>query len=328
MSRDIAVGMEDDSGWLAPLLDSPSRFFSSTVQTGRELKTRLQSWITSSFDENDDELLTAAEALESDSAETKEVLESVSVALRRQHEINRETTQLARVNFVANLANIAKHKQIEGIISEGQKSLRRMNSQLQIQTSKIQLLNGRVSGLKDEVDSQKKVSSRLEKDLRQQTELLQSSIQESRRDIERQQSILDKQQQVVNKLAKDKMKADFFVDAGLCGFAVFVANTFLVDLPLKLVLSPIPKENLQKWLRQLVKLVLMWKMVTYLRSILVRYGLHGKVGSTSSYAEHAMELIVSVLQKATGHCATRWSNWRTPAKKKKTPAKSTGMDVC
>lgn len=53
MSRDIAVGMEeDDSGWLAPLLDSPSRFFSSTVQTGRELKTRLQSWITSSFDEN------------------------------------------------------------------------------------------------------------------------------------------------------------------------------------------------------------------------------------------------------------------------------------
>lgn len=76
--------------------------------------------------------------------------------------------------------------------------------------------------------------------------------------------------------------------------SLFVVNSFVVNLPLKLVLSLVPKDQLRKWygiswllwtrqdafflhrLRLALKLLMLTRTFTYLRGIGVKYGLHSR----------------------------------------------------
>jgi hypothetical protein len=263
-----------DSRWLIP---SPSSIFPALVQTGRSLTGRLQTWLSSQLSATDEggELLDAVETLSSD-ALPNEMIHSVAVALRKQHEINQVHSQLGRLNTLANMANYVKCRQVETVLSENQQNVSRLHSQLTSQSSLIRDLTGQVSSLNQDVECQRNLSARLEHDLNQQTALFQSSLQQTRKDMEHQQSILSKQQQVVNSLISSKIRKDFFIDMGLLAGSLFVVNSFIVNLPLTLILSIVPKEELRKWLRLILKLLVLTRIMAYLRAIVVNYGLHSR----------------------------------------------------
>ncbi|XP_062501981.1 uncharacterized protein LOC134179101 [Corticium candelabrum] len=100
----------------------------------------------------------------------------------------------------------------QSVLSENRQNVERLCSQVASLTSVIRDLIGRVSSLREDVECQRSVSARLECDLNQQTVLFQSSLQQTRKDIERQHSLLTKQQ--VNSLVNSKIKQDLFVDGG------------------------------------------------------------------------------------------------------------------
>jgi hypothetical protein len=84
------------------------------------------------------ELLDAVETLSSD-ALPNEMIHSVAVALRKQHEINQVHSQLGRLNTLANMANYVKCRQVETVLSENQQNVSRLHSQLTSQSSLIRM---------------------------------------------------------------------------------------------------------------------------------------------------------------------------------------------
>ncbi|XP_062501916.1 uncharacterized protein LOC134179026 isoform X2 [Corticium candelabrum] len=232
---DEKTARDVEQTWVMARISSATSILPAVVQTGRALTGRLQTWIASQLPDTvaGGELLTAADTLTSGEASPGEMLHSVAVALRRQHNINEVQSQLGRLNTLANMANYVKCRQVESVLSENRQNVDRLCSQVTSQTSVIRDLTGRVSSLREDVECQRSVSARLERDLNQQTVLFQSSVQQTRKDIERQQSLLTKQQDIVNSLVNSKIKQDLFVDGGLLGCSLLVVNSFIVNFPLK-----------------------------------------------------------------------------------------------
>jgi hypothetical protein len=146
--------------------------------------------------------------------------------------------------------------------------------------------------------------------------------------MEHQQSILSKQQQVVNSLISSKIRKDFFIDMGLLAGSLFVVNSFIVNLPLTLILSIVPKEELRKWLRLILKLLVLTRIMAYLRAIVVNYGLHSRVGSPLPYLRQ-----LPVICQWCYQYVRQWESWRQQAVysddlTNTDPDRPSGMELC
>ncbi|CAH1777907.1 unnamed protein product [Owenia fusiformis] len=217
-------------------------------------------------------------------------LQQVTQALERQEQINHVNAQLSKLNYLVNIANFRKHKQVEMSVQEGQRQLQRLNSTMHDQAATIEELNNSLSELSVEMEQQRNVCKRLTGSLDSQRHLLDTSLLETRREMGHQHALLAKQQRFLDKLIQQKLRQDFLVDGGLIVTAIYLSNTILVNYPLQLLLSVIPKQKQKLWVHQLGKLIFIIKMVMFLRYCSIRCGLHNSVGCTVGYGQEALRL--------------------------------------
>ncbi|XP_013398982.1 uncharacterized protein LOC106165323 [Lingula anatina] len=255
------------------------------------------------------------------------VLENIATAFQRQEVINRVHSQLGTVNYLVNVANYMKHKHVEQAVVEGHRQLHRLCDNVQRQAVVIDDLNNSVQSLSVEVDLQRQVSDRLSTSLDAQQALLDASILENREAIEKQNSVLAKQQEMVNNLLQQRLRHDFYVDSVLVGFCAYVCNTFLVKFPLKIALTVIPvNRRTKKWLDGFTRLMLVLSLIKILKTWSIKCGLHNSVGGLTPYMRKALQLLVSSLQNHREGLVARFK--RKTNSPNKRPATSTTLDLC
>lgn len=292
------------SGW-SSMLSSPSQYMpshqniSSWLESGRALTTRVQEMVSPGrpvalAGSASDSLVPRHHSLDlvpqHGEGGQHQIMEGVVAAFERQEHINRAHAQLSKVNYMVNVANYMKHKQVEKVVAEGQRELCRINDRMKHQTHVIENLNQSVEHLDAEVEHQKHVSERLSTSLDAQQKLLDTTILESREAIERQNSILAKQEAVVKKLLHQKLRHDFIVDGTVVLVCLYLSNTFLVKFPLQIILQVVPQHKSRKWLHQMFRLALVLELIRILKSWSVKVGLHNSVGSTMPYLQTGVQL--------------------------------------
>eukprot|EP00058_Branchiostoma_floridae_P023642 XP_002609132.1 hypothetical protein BRAFLDRAFT_126156 [Branchiostoma floridae] len=189
---------ESPRSWSSVL--SPARVrvgVSSWLETGKQLSSRVHALVkdtaavspASPVKVEADAPLTAE-----DVPVSPQLMKSVALAFRRQEEINKANANLCRLNYAVNVANYVKHKQVEQAVIQGQKQLWKLNNRVHHQTETIGHLQDGVRNLSTQVQLQKETAQRMKNSIDAQQQLFSSTILENRMELERQQSLLTKQQ--------------------------------------------------------------------------------------------------------------------------------------
>ncbi|KAI8492862.1 hypothetical protein Bbelb_294590 [Branchiostoma belcheri] len=292
---------ESPRSWSSVL--SPARVrvgVSSWLETGKQLSSRVHALVkdtTAVSPASPVKVETESPLTAEDVPVSPQLMKSVALAFRRQEEINKANANLCRLNYAVNVANYVKHKQVEQAVVQGQKQLWKLNNRVHHQAETIGHLQDGVRNLSTQVQLQKETAQRMKNSIDAQQQLFSSTILENRMELERQQSLLAKQQAAMDHLIRQKLKHDFLVDSGLLVGTVWFVNSLLVDYPLKTVLVFVPRTKLRNWLRQATKALLVLQMMGLLKSWSVRCGLHNSVGSLLPYIQHASTLAMAKLQE-------------------------------
>ncbi|KAI8823441.1 uncharacterized protein EV422DRAFT_355320 [Fimicolochytrium jonesii] len=246
----------------------------------------------------------------------------LSDAFRQQKGINKMNAKLISVNYLVNLANFSRNRQLQQAVAQGQKQV------LELQRTVASLEDG-VDLLTVEADVQRQTVGRLKCALDSTRSLLESTIVEYRHEMGRQQEVLRKQSSAIGQLYKSRFNQDFILDSGIFLLCIWISNTTLVQMPLKAGVEvllqqlrfwfpslpssasltsssstsslssltsshssyspPPPSRTLQIaskhriWTHQAAKLALIFFLVRKLRKGAEQYGIHNRVGATYPY---------------------------------------------
>jgi predicted RNase H-like nuclease (RuvC/YqgF family) len=110
------------------------------------------------------------------------------------------------MNYMVNISNIAKNRNMQRAIARGRKQI------LELQET-VTTLEDNMDTLNAEVDVQRKTAERLKVSLDNTRNLLESSMSEYRKEMNRQAEVIRKQQLVVGDVYNTKLNQDFIVDS-------------------------------------------------------------------------------------------------------------------
>lgn len=208
---------------------------------------------------------TTALRLPSDNPSTTQLAAFVNRAMSRQEEINRASLELNSMNYAICLANVAQSRRMRQRLASTETQVCELESSLQQCDDTIGDLNRSIAGLEDQNTTQQRRSERLRADLAAHADLLERSVIEGQRSRLAHDSVLAQQQAVIRQMVSRRRAQHRTVDAGLALFSFIVANTTLVDWPIRLALTVVPRSRVRGWLRQLSKAVLILFMTKRLR---------------------------------------------------------------
>jgi hypothetical protein len=208
-----------------------------------------------------------------------ELVEKLSHVLLHQRDVNEATSRMTATNYVVNMVNFVKNKQLKSLVNDGRR-------QLQLMGGHVVNLEKKVVDLNSEVAVQKKTSERFKSGLDATRNLLEKSISEYRQELTRQNEVLRRQQRTVSDLFKSRFNQDFILDSSIFGASFYLVNTMLVDYPIQMILWLIALRpgKRQAFVKQFLKLVCCLYAFKEIRAIAMFYGLHHKVGGISHYA--------------------------------------------
>ncbi|KAJ3115075.1 hypothetical protein HDU96_001239 [Phlyctochytrium bullatum] len=223
-----------------------------------------------------------------------QLVHRLNEAFRNQQEINNINARLVSVNYMVNLSNFAKNRSMQKAIARGKRQI------MELQET-IVTLEESVDTLTNEVDSQKRNAERLKTSLDGTRKLLETTMLEYRKELNRQGDIIRKQQLAMGDVYSNKLNQDFIIDSSLLVFCIWLANTFVVEYPLQAVLQVTVKHGKRKvWARQAGKALIVLIVLRRLRIGAAHYGLHNRVGALVPYVSTAFNLFVSSVAKAVG----------------------------
>ncbi|KAJ3167175.1 hypothetical protein HDU88_002512 [Geranomyces variabilis] len=224
-------------------------------------------------------------------------------AFRHQKGINQMNAKLLSVNYLVNLSNVSKNRQLSRAVAEGQSQV------IELQRT-VCTLEDSVDFLTVEADVQRQTASRLKKALDDTRRLLDATMVEYRQELGRQREMIRKQTTVIGELYRSKFHQDFILDATIFLFCLWAANTTIVDVPLRsavelalaqlrywfpsktrFVGGAVPPSTFatatqrrqRAWSQQAAKLVLILVFVRRLRRGAAEYGIHNRIGATYPY---------------------------------------------
>ncbi|TPX45897.1 hypothetical protein SeLEV6574_g03578 [Synchytrium endobioticum] len=198
--------------------------------------------------------------------------------LTQQRTINAESARLMSVNYLVNIGNFARNRQLARIVAKGRHQI------LQLQST-VQTLESNVDNLSTEVDVQKEQAECLAESLKNTQCLMESTLAEYRDELRRQDDELKRQQNAVAAMRKTRFNQDFVVDSSIFFFSLWAINTMIVDLPIRVATTAAIRASNRRRVaaRQGLKLLLFVLMIRRLKSLAKGYGLHNSVGSVVPY---------------------------------------------
>ncbi|KAJ3160186.1 hypothetical protein HDU86_001022 [Geranomyces michiganensis] len=225
-------------------------------------------------------------------------------AFRHQKGINQMNAKLLSVNYLVNLSNVSKNRQLSRAVAEGQSQV------LELQRT-VCTLEDSVDFLTVEADVQRQTASRLKNALDDTRRLLEATMVEYRQELGRQREMIRKQTTVIGELYRSKFHQDFILDATIFLFCLWAANTTIVDVPLRstvdLALAQLrywfpskarfsggaaqpyvyttqrQRRSTAAWSQQAAKLALILVFVRRIRRGAAEYGIHNRIGATYPY---------------------------------------------
>ncbi|KAJ3130926.1 hypothetical protein HK101_004892 [Irineochytrium annulatum] len=127
-------------------------------------------------------------------------------AFRNQREFNSLSARLHSVNYMINLSNYAKNRNMQKALIWGKRQV------LELQHT-ISSLEHTVDTLNVEVDLQRGTVERLKTSLDGTRNLLENSMTEYRKELNRQAEMIKKQQLMMGDIHRNKLNQDFIVDS-------------------------------------------------------------------------------------------------------------------
>ncbi|TPX61292.1 hypothetical protein PhCBS80983_g01228 [Powellomyces hirtus] len=238
-------------------------------------------------------------------------------AFRHQKGINQMNAKLMSVNYLVNLSNFSKNRQLQKAVAEGQQQV------MELQRT-VCSLEDSVDFLTIEADVQRQTAARLKSALDNTRGLLEATMVEYRQELGKQRDMIRKQTSVIGELYKTRFNQDFILDATLFMFCLWAANTTIVDVPLRsaveLALSQLrywfPSRSFsvgaaaassyasgsalrrqKAWSQQAAKLALVFLFMKRLRRGAADYGIHNRVGATYPYISSLFAVVYSGMAK-------------------------------
>ncbi|KAI8591142.1 hypothetical protein BDZ88DRAFT_412484 [Geranomyces variabilis] len=256
-------------------------------------------------------------------------------AFRHQKGINQMNAKLLSVNYLVNLSNVSKNRQLSRAVAEGQSQV------IELQRT-VCTLEDSVDFLTVEADVQRQTASRLKKALDDTRRLLDATMVEYRQELGRQREMIRKQTTVIGELYRSKFHQDFILDATIFLFCLWAANTTIVDVPLRsavelalaqlrywfpsktrFVGGAVPPSTFttatqrrqKAWSQQAAKLVLILVFVRRLRRGAAEYGIHNRIGATYPYISSMFAVFYAGFAKriSSGLSRPTSSSTTTPA---------------
>jgi hypothetical protein len=222
----------------------------------------------------------------------EELVHRLSDVLGHQREVNEATSRMTATNYVVNMINFVRNRQLKGLVQDGRRKLRLMGSN-------VVQLEKKVVDLNTEVLVQKKTSERFKSGLEATKNLLETSISEYRAELSRQNDLLRRQQKTVSDLFKSRFNQDLILDSSIFGISLYAVNSILVDYPIQLILWLVQNgvyrsrssksQKRTEFIRQLLKMIVLVCAFKELRGLAVFYGLHNQVGGISKYLFYTVQ---------------------------------------
>eukprot|EP00158_Paraphelidium_tribonemae_P008034 Partr_v1_DN28443_c1_g1_i3_m42252 putative NA len=223
-----------------------------------------------------------------------ELLHKLSVVLSHQHKVNQATSQMTSANYVVNVVNMIRNRQLQTIAQQGRMQLKAMQEN-------VEELEVHVNTLNSEVAVQKVIADRLKGNLEATRNLLESSIVEYRTEMARQRELLSQQNVTLSRITRSKFNQDLILDSSLLAAAVYAVNTSLIHYPVNWMAalisrsaSPAVQRSRARFMKQFTKAVLVLYLTQKLRSTATHYGLHNQVGSAAGYVASMMTSFISM----------------------------------
>ncbi|KAJ3057081.1 hypothetical protein HK097_000545 [Rhizophlyctis rosea] len=207
----------------------------------------------------------------------EQLVDRLSSAFRHQRAVNQMSAKLISLNYIANMNNFAKNRQLQKAIARGRKQI------LELQDN-VTSLEESVDDLTTEVDVQKANAERLKLSLDSTRVLLETTMTEYRTEMSRQRDVLKKQQGLIGDLWKSKFNQDFFLDALLGLFSLWTVNTMIVEYPIAAVLNiSMHPSRRRLWARQFSKFIMFLLVYRKVKLGAASYGLHNGIGAAKPY---------------------------------------------
>ncbi|KAI8815464.1 hypothetical protein BJ742DRAFT_17767 [Cladochytrium replicatum] len=214
----------------------------------------------------------------------EQLVSKLNDAFRHQRDINQMHAKLLSVNYLVNLSNFAKNRQLSRALSRGKRQI------MDLQNT-VAVMEEAVDSLTEEVETQRKTAERLKGSLETTRALLETSMLEYRKEMNQQRDIINQQQRYVGAIQRNKYNQDFILDSSLFVFSLWAVNTVLVDYPIQVALSiSMRPSRRRQWTRQGLKLVTMMVLLGRLKNGAAAYGLHNRVGSVFPYVQTLLEI--------------------------------------
>eukprot|EP01135_Chromosphaera_perkinsii_P009577 Nk52_evm27s1810 gene=Nk52_evmTU27s1810 len=210
--------------------------FCKLLSKGKEVTNQLQSLLANpSADllEGDQiEHVLGSDAVCSTQAQLLHRLQGLFV---KQQKINEANMQLNQINYVINMSNVVRHREIANLAEKGKKAIEWLNQHASHQQRKIKSLKNTVQTLQENAASQSARTSRVEKALKEGRELLEACILQYKADSEHQRALFAQQEANIQTLMKGKLKWDLLLNVAVLSSAFFCVNSFFVDFPIGLI---------------------------------------------------------------------------------------------
>ena len=229
-----------------------------------------------------------------------ELVHRLNAVLTHQRDINQATSKMTSTNYVVNMVNFVRNRQLKALVRQGRVQLAEMQGH-------VSELEHQVDTLSTDVAVQQKLADRLKGSLDATRDLLDRTVVEYREEMARQRNLLQHHQSMLKKMYESKFNQDLIVDAGAFMFSFWLVRSSLLRLPLQgaasvghwfLVqlaqlllrwksqqgmLMKLRSKDGQRFSRGLMQVVAVVFLMQQLRLSAKSYGLHSHVGSMMGY---------------------------------------------
>eukprot|EP00048_Salpingoeca_helianthica_P000035 m.38736 g.38736 ORF g.38736 m.38736 type:complete len:332 (-) comp10028_c1_seq1:95-1090(-) len=189
------------------------------------------------------------------------------------------------------VASALAHRRTEVMVRNGMQQLARLEDTVSNQARTIGRLNDSVADLQIEASAQRAATARLRRGLKENTQQLRDSIARCQAEKRAQDELIARQQSAIESMQRSRSQRDFYVDSAIVVACYITVNLSLVDVPLRLLLRPVPSPRMHRFSRQLLKLILLCYLFIRGRRMATSVGLHNNVGSASNYASLFMRAL-------------------------------------
>jgi predicted nucleic acid-binding Zn-ribbon protein len=143
----------------------------------------------------------------------RELISQINEVFRHQQQINQMNHRIQTANFLTNMSNFARSKQLQVhhfhqvIIQRGEKEILGL-------TKTITSLRLEIEGLNSDIDSQRLEAQRLSTSLQNTQETLKRAIITYRNELDEQKRVLEQQGEQLDTLLRARIRTDLILDAG------------------------------------------------------------------------------------------------------------------